>query len=81
MSLADYTNKGFNKYSGKLGNFANSYKAAASRASSNYAKAGFGPTRTANYQRAISSYAQSNYAPTAAWADKWRTNYQAKMSE
>ena len=81
MAIADFAAKGFAKYSAKTATMKASYQAAVGRAQANFAAAGFGPTRTSAYQRALTSYAPQDYNPSAAWADKWRTNWTAKMQE
>ena len=62
----------------KLPGMASSYSASGSRAQANYAKVGFGPTRTANYNAAWADM-PGNYAAgmTADKVQKWRDNWLA----
>jgi hypothetical protein len=72
--------KGEKKLTAKLDNMKKSYSAASSRAQSNFAAVGFGPTRTANYRSAW-TYMPGNYdtGMTADKIAKWRTNWLASL--
>jgi len=74
--------KGEAKLRAKVGGMQSSYSASASRAQTNFAAVGFGPTRTSNYRSAW-AFMPSNYAAkvTAGIEAKWRANWLAKMRE
>lgn len=74
--IAEMASKGQAKLARKATEMANSYNAAKGRMVTGYREAGFGPTRTANYQSGVQA-AQYN-APDP---NKWARNWSAKMSE
>lgn len=75
-SIAEMAAKGQAKLARKASSMATSYNASKGRAAANYSAAGFGPTRTANYQAGIQ--AATYRAPDP---NKWATNWSAKMAE
>lgn len=75
-SIEEMARKGQEKLSRKASSMATSYNASKQRAAANYAAAGFGPTRTANYSSGIN--AATYRAPDP---NKWATNWAAKMRE
>jgi hypothetical protein len=75
-SIAEMASKGEAKLRRKATSMAASYDAAKGRAKTNYAAAGFGPTRQANYSAGID--AATYHAPDPG---KWNRNWSAKMAE
>ena len=75
-TMGEMASKGADKLRRKAGSMATSYTAAKSRAKTNFAAVGFGPTRTANYGSGID--AATYRAPDP---DKWSRNWLAKMAE
>ena len=75
-SMPEMAAKGADKLRRKSARMATSYEAAKGRATTNFAAAGFGPTRTANYRDGIA--AARYIAPDP---DKWSRNWLAKMAE
>lgn len=75
-TIAEMTAKGEAKLRRKAATMASSYDAAKGRAKTNYAAAGFGPTRTGNYNSGID--AATYIAPDPG---KWGRNWAAKMAE
>ena len=75
-TIAEMAAKGQAKLQRKSATMASSYAASKTRASANYAAAGFGPTRVAAYQAGIA--AATFTAPDPA---KWARNWSAKMAE
>jgi hypothetical protein len=82
MSLEDLGAKGARKYGAKISGMVSSYRAAASRAQTNYGKTPFGPTRKSNYNAAW-AYMSDNYATIVkpGLESKWKENWIAKMRE
>jgi ribose 5-phosphate isomerase RpiB len=76
MAIADAAAKGQAKLARKATQMAASYNAAKGRMVTGYQGAGFGPTRTANYQSGVQ--AANYHAPDA---NKWARNWSAKMAE
>ncbi len=76
MAIPQDAAKGVAKLQRKASQMAASYNAAKSRMVAGYQAAGFGPTRTANYQSGIQ--AATYVAPDA---QKWSRNWSAKMAE
>jgi hypothetical protein len=76
MAIAEAAAKGQAKLARKATQMANSYNAAKGRMVAGYQGAGFGPTRTANYQTGVQ--AATYKAPDAT---KWARNWSAKMAE
>lgn len=75
-TLEQMAAKGSAKLTRKATQMATSYNASKTRAATNFAQAGFGPTRTAAYQAGI---ADATYvAPDPA---RWSANWLAKMRE
>jgi len=75
-TIAEMAAKGEAKLRRKAVTMASSYDAAKSRAKTNFAAVGFGPTRTSNYNSGID--AATYIAPDPG---KWRRNWEAKMAE
>ena len=75
-SMQEMASKGADKLRRKATRMASSYEAAKGRAGTNYAAAGFGPTRTGNYRDGIA--AARYIAPDPG---KWSRNWAAKMQE
>ena len=75
-SIEQMASQGAAKLQRKAGSMAASYTASKARATTNYQAAGFGPTRTANYQSGIQAATWT--APDPA---KWSRNWSAKMRE
>ena len=75
-SISEMAAKGQAKLARKSSTMASSYNASKGRASSNYAAAGFGPTRVANYQSGINAAQYRSPDPS-----KWARNWSAKMAE
>lgn len=75
-SIAEMTAKGEAKLRRKAATMATSYNASKTRAKGNYAAAGFGPTRTGNYNAGIDDAVY--IAPDPG---KWGRNWAAKMAE
>lgn len=75
-SIEEMASKGQAKLARRGPSMATSYNASKTRAAANYAAAGFGPTRTSNYQAGIQ--AATYRAPDPV---KWATNWAAKMRE
>ena len=75
-TISEMAAKGEDKLRRKAASMATSYEAAKSRAKTNFAAAGFGPTRTGNYNSGID--AARYIAPDPG---KWSRNWQAKMAE
>jgi len=74
--IAEMAAKGADKLRRKAGTMATSYNAAKGRAKTEYAAAGFGPTRVANYGTGID--AATYRAPDP---DRWSRRWSAKMAE
>ena len=75
-SLEEMASTGSAKLSRKAGSMATSYNAAKGKMASNYNAMPFGPTRKSNYSAGVSA---ATYRPPDA--NKWATNWKAKMSE
>jgi len=75
-TIAEMTAKGEDKLRRKAASMATSYEASKSRAKTNFAAVGFGPTRTGNYNSGID--AARYIAPDPG---KWGRNWAAKMAE
>jgi len=75
-TIAEMAARGADKLRRKASSMASSYAAAKSRAKTNYAAVGFGPTRVANYGAGVD--AATYRAPDP---DKWTRNWSAKMAE
>lgn len=76
MAIADAAAKGQQKLQRKAGQMANGYNAAKGRMVAGFQAAGFGPTRTANYQSGVQA---ATYVPPDP--NKWARNWSAKMAE
>ena len=76
LTIDQMASKGQAKLSAKASSMAASWNAAKGRMSAGYGNTPFGPTRKANYQAGIS--AATYHAPDA---NKWATNWRAKMAE
>ena len=75
-TMAEMASKGADKLRRKSSSMTTSYNASKTRAKTNFAAVGFGPTRTSNYGAGID--AATYVAPDP---DKWQRNWLAKMAE
>lgn len=76
MAISEMAAKGQSKLARKAGQMAASWNAARGRMVTGYRGAGFGPTRTRNFESGISD--ATYRAPDPG---KWARNWAAKMSE